>query len=68
MVELRPKDRSILEKGALQYPPFGVDAEGAKIRDVSGVTVRANVEFLEEIVARMRGPETGRLAGELAPH
>jgi signal transduction histidine kinase len=56
MVELFSRDRTILEKGMMEFRPFGVDEEGRKIRDVSGVTVRANVECLEEVVARKEGP------------
>ena len=59
MTEFFSKDHAILEKGMLEFRPFGVDEEGRKIRDVSGVTVRANVECLEEIVVQKEGPAAG---------
>lgn len=59
-----PKSHTILEKGCMDYRPFGVDPQGHKIRDVSGATVRANVEYLEEAVAHAQGPEAGPLATE----
>jgi signal transduction histidine kinase len=43
----------------MEFPPFGVDESGQKIRDVSGVTIRANVEYLEEMMDRARGPGAG---------
>ncbi len=59
MSNLLPKHHRILEKGLMEFPPFGVDESGLKIRDVSGVTIRANVEYLEEIMDRARGPGAG---------
>ena len=59
MSTLLPKHHRILEKGLMEYPPFGVDESGQKIRDVSGVTIRANVEYLEELLDRVRGPGSG---------
>lgn len=61
---LFPKDRRILEKGLMEFRPFGVNADGRKIRDVSGTTVRANVDYLEETVGRARGAESGAQAVE----
>ncbi len=48
----------------MEYPPFGINSRGEKIRDVSGVTVRANVDYLEEVVSRTGGPKAGRQAVE----
>ncbi|MGH7231209.1 MAG: hypothetical protein ACREJU_07605, partial [Nitrospiraceae bacterium] len=64
MTELLSRDHSILERPYMEYPPFGVNPRGEKIRDVSGVTVRANVDYLEEVVSRAEGPEAGRQAVE----
>jgi len=64
MTDLLPKDRRILEKGLMEFRPFGTDLDGTKIRDVSGTTVRANVEYLEECVGRTRGAEAGAQAVE----
>jgi len=64
--ELLPKERRILERGMLAFRPFGEDEKGNKIRDASGVTVRANVEYLEHVVMRARGPEAAtRVVEEL---
>jgi signal transduction histidine kinase len=57
MDELLPQDRSILEKGFMEFRPFGLDEDGRSIVDVSGITIRANVDYLEEVVAAGRGPE-----------
>jgi class 3 adenylate cyclase len=43
-------------------PPFGLDAENHKIRDVSGIAVRANVEYVEEEMERRNGPGAGTRA------
>lgn len=66
MTELLPKGRRILEKRTMEFRPFGMDTNGQKIQDASGVTVRANVDFLEEHVCRKHGREAGeRAVGEL---
>ncbi len=49
----------IIEKGMMEARPFGVRSDGVTIRDVSGVAIRANLEFLEQTVTRRRGPEAG---------
>jgi len=59
---LLSKDHTILERGMMEFRPFGLDVDGEKIRDVSGTTVQANVECLEEIVSKARGPEAGAQA------
>lgn len=64
MIELLSRDHRILEKGLMEFRPFGVDAGGRKIRDVSGMTIRANADYLEEAVSRMQGPEAGARAVE----
>ncbi len=64
MSDLLPKTQTILEKGHMAYPPFGVDSQGRLIRDVSGVTVRANVDYLEEVVEQREGPGAGARAVE----
>ena len=64
MTELLSKDHRILEKGLMEYRPFGVDELGEKIRDVSGVTVRANVEYLEDVIGRLQGSHAGSRAIE----
>ena len=59
MNEWLPKSHRILEKGSMDFQPFGRHPDGYNIRDVSGVTVRANVEFLEVLVNRTQGPPAG---------
>ena len=63
---LLPTDRRIIEKRFMEYRPFGKTPKGEPIRDVSGVTVKANVDYLEEVVSRAKGVEAGTEAiGEL---
>jgi len=64
MTELLSKDHPILEKGSMEHRPFGIDPQGENIRDVSGLTVKANVEYLEEAVGRRQGPQAGVRAVE----
>lgn len=52
---LLSKDRTILERPLMEFPPFGLDEEGRTIRDLSGMSIRAIVLFLEKTVARERG-------------
>ena len=60
MVEGLSKAHRILEKGLMQFRPFGVEENGERIRDTTGVKVRAFVDYLEESVARSRGSDTAR--------
>ena len=46
----------------MQFRPFGVTPDGQKIRDVSGITIKANVEYLEEVVGTKNGEAAGRQA------
>ena len=64
MTPLLSKDHTILEKGNMEYRPFGVDEHGRKIRDVTGVKVEAYISYLEETVARTRGAQAGKQAIE----
>jgi signal transduction histidine kinase/CheY-like chemotaxis protein len=54
-----PKPQRILEREFMEYRPFGLTASGEHIRDVSGVTVKANVDYLEERISMDRGSEAG---------
>ncbi len=65
MTELYPKDHRILDKGVMEFRPFGRDFRGHKIRDASGVTVQANVELLQELVTKQQGPGAGEQAVQL---
>ena len=42
-VTLLPKDRTILEREAMEFRPFGLDEQGHTIRDLSGGRVGAGL-------------------------
>jgi len=46
--ELLPKDRTILEREYMEFRPFGLDEKGHTIRDLSGMSVKAVVIYLEK--------------------
>jgi hypothetical protein len=62
MMDLLSKDHLILEKGMMEYRPFGVDLHGKQIRDATGVKVRAFVDYLEDIMLRAHGGDAGERA------
>ncbi len=62
MTELLSKDHTILERPFMEFPPFGRDEQGNKIRDVSGITVRANVDYLRKCMTRAGGVKAGEHA------
>ena len=64
MVELLPKTHRILERPYMLFRPFGKEPNGETINDLSGVSVRANVEYLGEAISRAQGPEAGQQAIE----
>lgn len=64
MITLLSKEHPITEKGMMEFQPFGVEPDGKKIQDLSGVVIRACVEYLEDYVNRSRGPDAGRRAVE----
>jgi len=61
---LLPKDRTILEREMMEFRPFGLDVQGHTIRDLSGMSIRAIVVYLEKFMARERGAVAGRQAVE----
>ena len=61
-IVLLPKHRTILEREYLEFRPFGVDEQGEKIRDLTGMSIRATVIYLETSVARQHGQQAGLLA------
>jgi signal transduction histidine kinase/CheY-like chemotaxis protein len=70
MTEPKPlllsKEHPITEKGMMEFQPFGVEPDGTKIQDLSGVVMRAMFEYLEEYTSQSQGPEAGlRAVGEL---
>ena len=54
----------ILERPLMEFRPFGKDHQGTTIQNVSGITVRANLEYLETLVTRKYGPEAAQAALE----
>jgi signal transduction histidine kinase len=61
---LLPKTHRILERPFMEFRPFGKDLQGATIQDVSGITVRANLEYLETVVTRRHGADAAKAALE----
>jgi len=61
---LLPKDRTILEREIMEFRPFGLDEQGHRIRDLSGMSIRAVVVYLEKSLAHERGTEAGSQAVE----
>jgi len=61
---LLPKTHRILERPLMEFRPFGRDHQGGTIQDVSGITVRANLEYLETLVTRKYGVEAAQGALE----
>jgi len=61
---LLPKTHRILERPLMEFRPFGRDHQGGTIQDVSGITVRANLEYLETLVTRKYGGEAAQAALE----
>lgn len=59
-IDLLPKDRTILEQGAMVFRPFGLDEQGHTIRDLSGVSIRAVTVFLEKLISSERGASAGK--------
>lgn len=61
---LLPKDRTILEREVMEFRPFGLDEQGRTIRDLSGMSIRAVVVYLEKSLTRERGASGGSQAVE----
>jgi signal transduction histidine kinase/ActR/RegA family two-component response regulator len=63
-MELLPKDHRIIEKGRMEFQPFGRTPDGRRIDDVSGVPMRARIDCLQETVALKQDREAGEHAVE----
>jgi len=61
---LLPKIHRIVERPLMEFRPFGRARDGATIQDVSGITVRANLEYLEAVVTQKHGAEAAQAALE----
>ncbi len=58
-IVLFPKYQTILEREYMEFRPFGVDEQGKKIRDLTGMSIRATVIYLESFMARRQGEAAG---------
>ena len=61
-IVLLPKHRTILEREYMEFRPFGVDEQGDTIRDLTGMSIRATVIYLETSIARQHGEAAGQQA------
>jgi signal transduction histidine kinase len=59
-LRLLPKDHTILERDVMEFRPFGLDERGHTIRDLSGMSIRAIVLYLERSIAGEHGEAEGR--------
>ncbi len=64
MTPYLPVSCRILDQAHMQFRPFGKELSGEPICDLSGVSIRANVEYLEETISRVHGEEAGKRAIE----
>lgn len=62
MIDLLSKERSILERPFMEFRPFGLNDQGEKICDISGVIVQSNVDYLHDYLSRTGGENTAREA------
>src|SRR5512145_2354587 len=62
MKEILYRDNSILKRPFMEFLPFGVDAQGEKICDISGVIVQSNVQYLHDFISLTSGPEAAERA------
>jgi len=58
-IVLLPKHRTVLERESMEFRPFGVDEQGEKIRDLTGMSIRATVLYLEASMRRKHGESAG---------
>ena len=61
-LSLLPKDRTILEREVMEFRPFGLDERGHTIRDLSGMSIRPVIVYLETSLSRERGAMAGKQA------
>ncbi len=61
-LSLLPMDRTILEREVMEFRPFGLDERGHTIRDLSGMSIRPVIVYLETSLSRERGAMAGKQA------
>lgn len=59
-LDLLSPEHRILERRFMAFPPFGKDSQGEAIRDMGGVSIRSNVEYLEECATSSGGSAAGQ--------
>ena len=52
MVTLLPKEHKIIEKGYMDYRPFGVPQKGERVQGISGNSIVGIIEYMMEVVAQ----------------
>lgn len=57
--DLFPPTCRILDRPVMLYRPFGKNIDGAVIKDMAGVSIKSNVEHLEEYVTQTQGNQAG---------
>ncbi|MCS6318561.1 MAG: hypothetical protein H8K05_12480, partial [Nitrospira sp.] len=62
MIDLLSKEHSILERPFMEFRPFGLNDQGEKICDISGVIVQSNVDYLHDYLRRTGGENAAREA------
>ncbi len=60
MHDLYPVDRRILERPHMLFRPFGKEPTGEPIRDLTGVSIRENVTYLQEVITEKKGIQAGK--------
>ena len=55
MTDLLSKEHSILERPSMEFRPFGLNDQGEKISDISGVIVQSNVDYMCDYLSRTAG-------------
>ena len=55
MTDLLSKEHSILERPFMEFRPFGLNDQGEKICDISGVIVQSNVDYMCDYLSRTAG-------------
>lgn len=57
--EFLPPTCRILDRPLMLFRPFGQDIDGTVIKDMTGVSIKSNVEYLEEYVTQTQGNQAG---------
>ncbi len=55
MTQALSRADSILERPFMEFRPFGVDAQGQEISDITGLIIQSNVDYLYDYVSNRSG-------------